>query len=471
VIPVDDFRLAFERVGFPWVDLDDGSPGGRTLCSVCRHVLTVRPEGMACEKGCDPSRIADELHYLTESPGGFARAQGARFEETSSWSPVDLAAILNGKQHDQAPEILARVDGVCLLYRGRIHAGSAEPESCKGWWALHGSKERLAAGEHVVYVDYEDTAANIVARLLALDVEPDAIRERFHYLRPDDPVTGGVVDALSELAPALVVIDGVTEALAMEALDLASNQDVAEFFKRLARPFARAGAAVLLIDHVVKDKEARGRYAIGAQHKLAGVDVAYRLDVVRPFGRGREGLVKVTVTKDRPGFVRQHAAGSERVAMMRLTSSETGVSVSLEPPDVEGARWRPTRYMERVSRALEGNSDGLTRRTIRDTVTGKNEHILTALDVLIAEGYVAANTDGRYPTHVSRRPFREDEDDQRSSGSPVVPDRSPGPLNGSGSPVPPFKGPGTTDSTPTGNGVVPLADAEQEQLIARLEAA
>jgi|SRR5829696_4156495 len=166
-----------------------------------------------------------------------------------------------------------------------MHAMSAEPQSGKGWAALHASAERIAAGQHVVYVDYEDTAANIGARLVALSVEHDAILSRFHYLRPEDPVTPQDVDALAELQPALVVVDGVTEALALEALDMANNQDVADFYKRLARPFATAGAAVLLIDHVVKDREARGRYAIGAQHKLAGVDVAYRLDVAQPFER------------------------------------------------------------------------------------------------------------------------------------------------------------------------------------------
>jgi hypothetical protein len=174
----------------------------------------------------------------------------------------------------------------------------------------------------------------------------------------------------------------VTEALAVEGLDMASNQDVAGLYNRLPRPFARAGAAVLLVDHVVKDREARGRYAIGAQHKLAGVDVAYRLDVVQPFGRGREGLVKVTVTKDRPGHVRQHAVDRERVALMRLTSRADGaVTVTLEPPEGGAAAgWRPTIYMERVFRAIEAEP-GLSKRGIREAVSGKSDVKDRALEV------------------------------------------------------------------------------------------
>jgi hypothetical protein len=178
--------------------------------------------------------------------------------------------------------------------------------------------------------------------------------------------------------------------------------------------------------------------------------------------------VKVTVTKDRPGFVRQHAADRERVAMMRLTSDDGNVTVTLEPSDGAAATWRPTRYMERVSRTVEG-SPGMTRRAIRDTVTGKNEHILAALDVLIAEKHVRENRDGRYPTHWVDRPFREAEDTQRSPGPPTVPDRSPEPPNGSGPPVPSLIGPGTAANEPASNGsgaVVPDQLERAERLLA-----
>ena len=275
--------------------------------------------------------------------------------------------------------------------------------------ACAAAAEQLAAGELVVYIDFEDTPANIVARLRALAVDDWTIAQRFYYVRPEEPIDDAGLAALMALGAGLVVIDGVTEALAAEGLDMASNQDVAKLYNRLPRPFARAGAAVLLVDHVTKDREARGRYAIGAQHKLAGVDVAYRLDVAQPFGRGREGLVKVTVTKDRPGHVRQHAVDRERIALMRLTSRADGaVVVTLEPPEGAVVAFRPTFLMERISRAIEADP-GLSRRGIRDGVSGKSSAKDRAIEVLIAEGYVESRRDGQTIHHYSQRPFVDDD--------------------------------------------------------------
>lgn len=270
----------------------------------------------------------------------------------SSWQPVDLAPVLEG-EGQPPPSILTRSDGACLLYRGKLHEVAAEPEGAKTWLGLAASAERLGAGEVVAYLDFESGAPEIVERLRALGVADEAIVERFVYVAPAEPLTPAarrLFDALLVREPALVVIDGVTEAMKLHGLDFNDNVEIAEWLALLARPAARAGAAVLLLDHVVKDKEARGRYSIGGQHKLAGVDAAYSLDVVEPFGREREGLVKVRVRKDRPGHVRTFADGDE-IALMRLASGPEGVSISLDPPP-EGKRAEdPEALREEVERA------------------------------------------------------------------------------------------------------------------------
>src|SRR5689334_11769285 len=89
----------------------------------------------------------------------------------SSWTPVDLEPILNGEHEPEEPDLLRRTDGVALLYRGRLHAVFAEPEAGKGWLALTASKERLEAGGTVLYIDYEDTALNVIVRLRDLGVD------------------------------------------------------------------------------------------------------------------------------------------------------------------------------------------------------------------------------------------------------------------------------------------------------------
>ena len=65
------------------------------------------------------------------------------------------------------------------------------------------------------------------------------------------------------------------------------------------------------LDHVTKDREGRGRYAIGAVHKLNALDGgAYILENRHPFGVGRTGRSTVRVAKDRPGQLRRNALPS-----------------------------------------------------------------------------------------------------------------------------------------------------------------
>lgn len=377
------------------------------------HIVhaTADADGCAfeCSAGCDEEWIRFRLAVADDAAFGDL-PQAA---PPTSWAPRDLGPVLDGKQIDQSPALLARGDGVRLLYRGKLHDLSGEPESCKGWLALHAAAECLKAGGRVAYFDFEDSEATAVERLLALGVERDTIRTVFAYVRPDEPLGApqarSDLEATLSLAPELVVVDGVTEALALHGLDLEKNSDVAKWLELLPRPLARTGAAVALLDHVTKDREARGRYAIGAQHKLAGVDVAYRLAVVEPFGRGKEGLVRLTVAKDRPGHVRQHATAG-RIADVRLRSHGDGsVTVALEPPDSAPA-FRPTVLMERLSRAVE-QQPGATKSQLRSAVTGRSDAKDVALQLLVADAFVRVEREGQAHCHYSVRPYRDEGDE------------------------------------------------------------
>jgi hypothetical protein len=375
-----------------------------------------------CFAGCAPERVVEALglewrhcfdHDLTPGAAfdpGLRRNGRATVAQTgTTWEPADLGALLDGSELEQPPEWLRRSDGVALLYPGKIHTAFSEPEGCKGWVYLAAAAEFLASGEHVTLIDFEDTARVAVERLHALGVRDEVIRARLHYIRPEEPYDERGQHAIGPAlaVSALVVLDGVTEALALDGIDMNSNVEVARWLASLPRRIAASGAAVVLLDHVVKDREARGRFAIGAQVKLSAADAAYRLEVVEPFARGRDGLVKVKVTKDRPGHIRRYAEG-DRIADMRLFSDGSAVTVELDPPGEAGALLRPTGQMERVSRTLE-QDPGLSKRAIRAAVSGRNDVIDLALELLIAEGYVEPRPDGRATAHRSLRPFREGE--------------------------------------------------------------
>ena len=123
--------------------------------------------------------------------------------------------------------------------------------------------------------------------------------------------------------------------MATYGLSINDNDDVASFYRRLPRRFADAGPAVVLIDHVTKTREGRGRHAIGAQHKLAAIDGAsYIIESVTPFAPARFGLSRLLIAKDRPGRIREHLDG-KTVAELHLHSEPGHITASLRPPEAK----------------------------------------------------------------------------------------------------------------------------------------
>ncbi len=310
----------------------------------------------------------------------------------SSWAPIDLTDALAG--HDvERPAMLCRTDGVALLYAARTHQFAGESESCKTWCALLVAAQTLnTATGRVLWIDFEDDQHGIVARLRSLGVDPEAIRTRFVYLRPEEPLvardgraTAGGVDFGQVLTEPfdLAIIDGVTESMGNEGLDLMSNADVATWSRRLPKRIATAtGAATASIDHVVKNAESRGRFAIGGQHKLAGLTgAAYRFDVVKRLARATdepvEGVVTISVMKDRPGHVRAHAV-EDRVGTLELTAwPDGGVTARIVPPG-DSVTTPNLLLVKRIVDYLN-QYDGAAKGVIERDVEGNTEAIRDAL--------------------------------------------------------------------------------------------
>lgn len=374
----------------------------------------------------------------------------------TSWHPHDLgpyvAAVQDGRVIGPIPALMPRSDDVCLLYPGELHSFAGEPESGKSLLMQHESARIINTGGHVLYLDFEDGPENIAARVLALGGDPAGITERLAYVRPEQAAPPPAVLALLDRAPfQLVVIDGVTEAMSLFGLEVNSNDNVAAFRKMLGRPLASKGAAVVEIDHVVKDREARNRYAIGAQHKLSGVAVAYSLHASERPSRTRAGVISIKVEKDRHGRVREHEDSGKKIATAHIEPGNP-ITVTLTPPGSTSDAaepFRPTVLMERVSRAVEEHS-GLSKRAIRDTVKGKAAYVDTALELLIADSYIGAQVDGQATRHHSITPFREHEDPHRVPVSQPRPDRVPDTVSGNRVPVSlPPQGDTDTGHTPS----------------------
>lgn len=320
-----------------------------------------------------------------------------------SWRPVDLSVVLDGSWQPPEPTIGRRSDGCGLLYAGRVHTVSSESEGGKTWFALSITLDELAAGHHVAYVDFEDSEGGIVGRLLTLGADRDVIRDRFHYLRPEDAIGTGIhqqdlVQMLGDTKPTLAVIDGVTEAMTMHGLDPNSNKDAAMFGRLLPKRLAAAGAASLALDHVTKSTENRGRYSLGAVHKLNAVDgAAFALENRRPFGVGITGRSTVRIAKDRPGQLRKRAlpnsSGMFWLGDLVLTShAEDFSEVEIAAPEAKDPNaFRPTVLMAAIMAAVVEHGP-LSKRRIRVAVKGKATSVDQALDQLIHEEYLTEKT-------------------------------------------------------------------------------
>lgn len=338
----------------------------------------------------------------------------------STWRPVDLTAVLDGTWEPPQPTVGIRNDKVGVLYPGKLHTASGESESGKSWLAVIIAVAELNAGNSVCYIDFEDDEGGVGNRLLAAGANTNAVRERFAYLRPEEPILTGknaqdLNDLLGDLRPTFTVLDGVTEAMSLHGLDPISNTDIARFRRILLRPIASRGPAVLALDHVTKDSETRGRYALGGVHKLNGVDgAAYIVENREPFGIGRTGKSTVRIAKDRPGQLRRHGlpgrAGMFWFADIVVDSQDVmfvEAELTAPPPEQDDRTFRPTAVMRAVCAALAGNSQGLNTRALRAAVRGKNDIKDLAVNLLLNEGYVARERCGQATVYKLLKSFEE----------------------------------------------------------------
>lgn len=233
--------------------------------------------------------------------------------EPTTWEPVDLAGWLSGQ--NKCPEAsvgVIRSDGQRVIYPGREHAVVGETEAGKSWFALACVAAELIAGHRVLYIHYEEgDPGSTVERLLLIGVPSQVILDRLTFVAPAKPARNGWLAELLDPAPVLVVHDGVNEAMSLHGDDSNATDGAATYRRNLIKPCLAAGAATLSLDHVTKNSEGRGRYAIGAGHKIAAIDgAAFMLENRHPFGRGVRGVSSVFVTKDRPGYLRANGTPS-----------------------------------------------------------------------------------------------------------------------------------------------------------------
>lgn len=304
------------------------------------------------------------------------------------WEPTDLAAILAGDYEAPVPTIGRRTDGRALFYPGRVNAIQGESGSGKSWVAIWAAAAELAQGNHVLYIDLEDHAASMIARLRAVGVADGAIASAFHYINPARSWNhAGSVELeriCTEHPVTLAVIDSTGEAMALDGAKPNDDDDTARWFRRVPRALASHGPAVVITDHLPKATDAPSLFAIGSQRKRAAIDgVAYRCDVRVAPSRGGEGHLGLICAKDRNGTYQQ---GTKIADVHVLSTDEVTGSVQITVTSPEGYH-RPTVLMQRVSEYLEAQDEPVSKRQICKDVKGKEQPLRIAVDLLVMEGW------------------------------------------------------------------------------------
>ena len=324
----------------------------------------------------------------------------AQLLEASSWKPIALSDYYDGLFQEVKANILTRTDGKSLIYAGKVHSIYGESESGKSWVAQIATAEMLRDDKKVIYIDFESDPQDIVKRLKSLGVSRANLLQYFTYIRPEsarsasDPYWEAILEPESAH---LVIIDGVTESLTMWGGETVDNDSITKWMRQFPRTVAsKSGAAVVLIDHITKNSETRGRFAIGGQAKLATIDgAAYIVEPIEVLSPGRVGSLTLRVTKDRIGDVRASAGmwrksdRTQEAAVITIDSTKAAMQYVIGSPTSEDELNERTEF-KKMSEMAEfiHTHPGCSRRELNEGVRGDKALISERLETLVGRGFV-----------------------------------------------------------------------------------
>lgn len=379
---------------------------------------------------------ASELQRRRE--GGEIDAARQRALLPRTWTLADISAAWDAADNETRTEVgyLSGDLPLALFYRGKLNGIHAESEAGKSWLSCLIAAQEIRSHRHVAYLDFEDDAASIVARLRLLGARREDVTAYFHYMNPTGPLTEADeegVQALIAVNGSLAVFDGVTEAMALEGLDGRLENDVAAWHAKVTKPFAAAGWAVVVLDHVPHGE----KRAIGSQHKRAALTgVSYLLELIAPIGKGMKGKSRLRVEKDRGAWVRAHAVPGPRpqwfadlvIDFVDKAVPTANVWPAWPSDDAETKGYEaapPTKLCEAVVGFVTDNP-GCTGRAIRRGVTGGTEDIAWAVEWLTDRDCITSNRKGNRIFHDPGPVAFETVRDLEENG----PAERPGPFQG-----------------------------------------
>lgn len=318
---------------------------------------------------------------------------------------ADFSALMAEGFKREMPTLCQYEEGRFLLYPGRINEIHGEPGVGKTNIALCICAEVMQDGLHVLYLDPEDNPRGIGARFVALGGRESDLCERFHYVQNPEPSEFAALHAWAKKhKPSLVVLDGLAEGLAAEALSEDKPAEILQFFRERMRLFVEAGCSVLISDHVAKDSESRGRWPRGSGAKMGRYDgVVYEAKLKKAYSPDTDGFVRLVVAKDRNGGV--GPVGHIVTDLYFGHDDEGRPDIRFESPqDDVKEKWKPTGLMQKISEFIEQNGPQSTRG-LRDL--GNSDYVDKAIAELKLDGHLVVQKQGSANMHSIKRPYRE----------------------------------------------------------------
>ena len=339
-----------------------------------------------------------------------AAAEGVQVEDAGE--PLEVFVGKMAEADDAPPSaLLRRSDGEILFYDGKINWVFGEPGSGKSWLALYVVQESILRGQRTVFWDFEMSPGQTKARCLALGLDlVEAEREgSFLYLKPFAEESPLAMSQLKEWqkgsdGQALVVIDAAASSGAPS-----DGGDVEPWLKRFVKPFDDDDHTILVIDHVPKQKIHRADGPIGSARKLQAVTGA-ALDLSGiAWTQKKDGVVKLTVHKDRYGGL--PAARRQPVARVYGRHVDGTLTLSIEPPEVED---NPVEAFGPMLRVLAEHPDGVVgQAAMRELVIGRIQKKDSLIAEALTEGLILKDKPGkkvRYRISESGQEFLGDDD-------------------------------------------------------------
>jgi len=320
---------------------------------------------------------------------------------------ADFKPILEGGFQREMPSVCEAMPGSFLLYAGRLNEFHGESGIGKTNINLSIAARIMRAGGLVLFLDPEDNPNGIAQRFLSLGGDPADLLTRFKYVHNPEPADyPGLIEWAKQAKPTAVFLDGIAEALVAEGYNEDKATDVLSFHFQRTRPFADTGAAVVIADHVAKNRDNRGRDPRGSGGKLGRYDgCAYIVELIKAYSPTTAGAVRLIVAKDRNGGV-GHVG--QRIAELHFTPDEDGKTlVRFTAPADSGKPFLPTGLMEQVSRFVESSDLVPSKNTIETRIKGKAEYKRQAISSLVELGYLREEKHGCGMQYHSVKPFRE----------------------------------------------------------------